>query len=53
MYVSVWMNFFWLIHNFNKYLKKDYVKASQDTEVMSTQALPSDKLYGLFLRNDS
>ncbi|PSN38502.1 hypothetical protein C0J52_23271, partial [Blattella germanica] len=25
IYVSVWMNFFWLIHNSNKYVEKDYV----------------------------
>ncbi|PSN56169.1 hypothetical protein C0J52_03339 [Blattella germanica] len=25
MYVSVWINFFWLIYNSNKYLEKDYV----------------------------
>ncbi|PSN36763.1 hypothetical protein C0J52_22431 [Blattella germanica] len=29
IYVSVWINFFWLIHNSNKYLEKDYAKASQ------------------------
>ncbi|PSN35113.1 hypothetical protein C0J52_25952 [Blattella germanica] len=26
MSVSVWMHFFWLIHNSNKYLEKDYAQ---------------------------
>ncbi|PSN32761.1 hypothetical protein C0J52_28260 [Blattella germanica] len=28
-YVSVWMNFFWLIHNSNKFLEKNYANVSQ------------------------